>query len=110
MRAEAYFRKGMNAEALADINKLRTSRTREELYGNAPGKELLTIDEATLYRELGFEMYWEMYRRPQMIRFGKFDLAYTAKPVTQPFRRVFPIPQSTIDVTKDFQQNFGYTK
>ncbi|WP_207536025.1 RagB/SusD family nutrient uptake outer membrane protein [Desertivirga arenae] len=108
MRAEAYFRKGMNAEALADINKLRTSRTREELYGNAPGKELLTIDEATLYRELGFEMYWEMYRRPQMIRFGKFDLAYTAKPATQPFRRVFPIPQSTIDVTKDFQQNFGY--
>jgi hypothetical protein len=53
-------------------------------------------------------MYWEMYRRPQMIRFGKFDLAYTAKPLSQPFRRYFPIPQSTIDVTKEFTQNQGY--
>jgi hypothetical protein len=31
MRAEAYFRKGMVTEAMADINKLRTTRTRESL-------------------------------------------------------------------------------
>jgi len=112
MRAEAYLRKGNNAAALADINKLRTSRTRESLYGNAPGVALTSIDAATLYKEIGFEMYWEMWRRPQMIRFGKFDLASpaSAKPASQPFRRVFPIPQSTIDVTKAFTQNTGYTK
>lgn len=108
MRAEAYFRKGSIGSALADINMLRTSRTRESLFANAPGKAITILDKEILYKELGFEMYWEMYRRPQMIRFGKFDLPYTAKPVSQPFRRVFPIPQATIDVTKEFKQNQGY--
>ena len=108
MRAEAYFRKGQITAALSDVNILRTSRKRESLYGNAAGKALTSLDKESLYKELGFEMYWEMYRRPQMIRFGKFDLPYTAKPVSQPFRRIFPIPQATIDVTKDFKQNQGY--
>jgi hypothetical protein len=110
MRAEAFFRKGDNGSALADINKLRTSRTRESLYGNAPGKAITTMDVATLYKEIGFEMYWEMWRRPQMVRFGKIDLASpaSAKQATQPFRRVFPIPQSTMDVSKTFKQNLGY--
>ena len=110
MRAEAYLRKGNNSAALADINTLRTSRTREALYGNTPGKAITSIDASTLYKEIGYEMYWEMWRRPQMIRFGKFDLALpaSAKPASQPFRRVFPIPQSTIDVTAAFTQNVGY--
>ena len=110
MRAEAYLRKGDNASALADVNKLRTSRTREALYGNAPGKAISSINADILYKEIGFELYWEMWRRPQMIRFGKFDLAspQSAKPASQPFRRVFPIPQSTMDVSKEFTQNTGY--
>ncbi len=108
MRAEAYFRKGLTANALDDVNALRINRTREALYNNEAGKALTVIDSEILYKEIGFEMYWEMYRRPQMIRFGKFDLAYTAKPVSEPFRRMFPIPQQTLDVTKEFKQNFGY--
>lgn len=108
MRAEANFRKGNSALALADINKLRTSRTREALYAEVPGKAITHIDEATLYREISFETYWELLRRPQMIRFGTYELAFSAKPVSQPFRRLFPIPQSTMDVTKEFQQNPGY--
>ena len=108
LRAEAYFRKGQTGLALADINTLRTSRNREGLYGNAPGNAIVSLDEQILYNEIGFEIYWEMRRRPQMIRFGTFDDAYTAKPVTEPFRRVFPIPQKTMDVTKEFKQNLGY--
>lgn len=110
MRAEAQLRKGNNAAALADINALRTSRTREALFGNAPGKALTSINAEVMYKEIGFEMYWEMWRRPQMVRFGKFDLALpaSAKPASQPFRRVFPIPQSTMDVTAAFTQNMGY--
>ncbi|MGN7202831.1 RagB/SusD family nutrient uptake outer membrane protein [Pedobacter sp. SAFR-022] len=110
MRAEAHLRKGNATAALADINALRTSRTREALFGNLPGKALSDINETVLYKEIGFELYWEMWRRPQMIRFGKFDLASpaSAKPASQPFRRVFPIPQSTIDVTAAFKQNAGY--
>jgi len=110
MRAEAYMRKGNTGAALADINILRTSRTRESLYGNAPGVAIPAINMDILYREIGFEMYWEMWRRPQMIRFGKFDAARptSAKPASEPYRRVFPIPQRTMDVNKEFTQNQGY--
>lgn len=110
MRAEAYFRKGDMGNALSDINMLRTSRTRESLFGNAPGLPIPAIDGAILYKELGFEMYWEMWRRPQMVRFGKLDLALpnSAKPATEPFRRIFPIPQETMDVSRGFTQNLGY--
>ena len=93
---------------MEDLNKLRTSRNRESLYGSVAGKALTSIDQTILYNEIGFELYWELYRRPQMIRFGKFDLPGTAKPASEPYRRVFPIPQSTIDVTKEFKQNQGY--
>ena len=108
MRAEAYLRKGQTTEALADVNALRTSRTREALYANAPGTALASIDLPTLYNETGFEMYWEMYRRKASIRFGTFEAAGTTKPVSQPFRRIYPIPQSTMDASKLFQQNEGY--
>lgn len=108
MRAEAYFRNGNITGALADINLLRTSRTREALFNNVPGKPLASLDATKLYNEIGYEMYWEMYRRKAMIRFGKFDLAGTAKPASQPYRRIFPIPQATIDASKEFSQNEGY--
>jgi hypothetical protein len=107
MRAEALFRKGSVGPAMDDLNKLRTSRKRESLYGNAPGKALTALDSEQLYKELGFELYWELQRRPESIRFGKFDLAGTAKADSQPFRRIFPIPQTVID-QKVFKQNEGY--
>ncbi|MFT4022357.1 MAG: RagB/SusD family nutrient uptake outer membrane protein [Flavihumibacter sp.] len=108
MRAEAFFRKGQTAEALADINLLRTSRTREALFNNEPGIERTSLDETGLYNEIGFEMYWEMNRRKQMIRFNKFDAAGTAKPASQPYRRIYPIPQSTMDASKAYTQNEKY--
>ncbi|KOS05865.1 glycan metabolism protein RagB [Flavobacterium akiainvivens] len=110
MRAEAYLRKGDAGNALADINILRTSRTRESLYGNAAGTALTAIDMDVLFREIAFELYWEMWRRPQMVRFGKLEAAQpgSAKPATQPFRRIFPIPQKVMDVTPGVTQNQGY--
>lgn len=109
MRAEAYFRKGQIADATDDINLLRTSRKNNAYKGDTAGEEIPTVLTAdVLYRELGFELYWEMKRRPQMIRFGKLEQAGTAKAVSQPFRRAFPIPQSTLDVNKAFEQNDGY--
>jgi starch-binding outer membrane protein, SusD/RagB family len=110
MRAEAYFRKGDVGLALADVNKLRTSRYRETLYSEAErqGKAIASLDEEQLYKEIGFETYWEMKRRPQQIRFGRLERAGTAKAETQPYRRVFPIPQSTIDVSRFIKQNSGY--
>jgi len=45
-----------------------------------------------------------------MVRFGKFDLplAQSAKPQSQPYRRIFPIPQTIIDIDATFEQNKGY--
>jgi hypothetical protein len=108
MRAEAYFRNGNVAAALADVNTLRTSRTNDALKNNAPGVAITSLDANTLFKESGYELYWEMYRRKAMIRFQKFDLAGTAKPASQPYKRIFPIPQATIDASKDFTQNPGY--
>lgn len=108
MRAEAYFRSGNVTAALTDVNKLRTSRTNDALKGNTAGVALASLDANTLFKESGYELYWELYRRKAMIRFEKFDLAGTAKPVSQPYRRIFPIPQATIDASKDFTQNPGY--
>jgi len=110
LRAEAYFRKGNKDLAMQDINKLRTSRTREAYYQNAAGKAISSMDEAQLYKEIAYETYWELLRRQQMIRFGKYDLpmAKSAKPATQPFRRIFPIPQNVMDITEGVSQNQGY--
>ncbi|WP_312287066.1 RagB/SusD family nutrient uptake outer membrane protein [Chryseobacterium gleum] len=108
MRAEAYLRSGNLSAALADVNKLRTSRTNDALKNNAPGVAITSLDLNTLFKESGYELYWEMYRRKAMIRFGKFDLPGTAKPASLSFRRIFPIPQATIDASKDFTQNPGY--
>lgn len=114
LRAEAYFRRGEAANALADINLLRTSRTQtrpSEEGGNRSGEAILLSDltEERLYNEISYENYWEMKRRPQMIRFGTFDLPYTGKEASEPYRRVYPIPQEVIDVSGDiFTQNPQY--
>ncbi|UXP32838.1 RagB/SusD family nutrient uptake outer membrane protein [Reichenbachiella agarivorans] len=109
MRAEAKFRKGDVTGAMADINLLRTSRWSIDIDGNQFfGTEIATMDEETLYNEISYELYWEGERRQQMIRFGTFEDAYTAKPVSKPYQRIFAIPQSELDVNKDFVQNKDY--
>ena len=56
MRAEAKLRRGdAAATALADVNIVRAART-----ASTPAKPLTTIDLDLLFRERGFEFYWEM--------------------------------------------------
>jgi hypothetical protein len=65
-----------------------------------------------LFRERGFEFYWEMVRRTDMIRFGKYEGAWTEKTSTDKTKRVFPIPQTAIDAASNLpgylKQNDGY--
>lgn len=109
MRAEAKLRNGDNAGALADVNTVRASRTaRPEQTPPA----LTAIDLDILFRERGFELYWEGFRRGDQIRFGKYEDTWTEKSSTDVNKRLFPIPQSAIDGAsnvKDFLvQNPGY--
>ncbi|MBT1696707.1 RagB/SusD family nutrient uptake outer membrane protein [Fulvivirgaceae bacterium PWU4] len=109
MRAEAKLRNGDNAGALADVNTLRTSRTARP--AQTP-KALTSIDLNTLFRESGFELYWEGLRRTYQIRFGKYEGIWTGKTDTDVRKRLFPIPQRAIDGASNEKgylvQNQGY--
>jgi hypothetical protein len=108
MRAEAKLRKGDVSGALADVNTLRTSRTS----GGFVGRPLTSMNLDILFRERGFELYWELQRRTDMIRFGKFEGTWTEKTSTDRNKRIFPIPQTAIDGASNLPgylaQNPGY--
>lgn len=108
MRAEAKLRKSNDATgALADVNKVRLART-----SNIPATALSTINLDLLLRERGFEFYWELQRRTDLIRFGKYEDSWTEKTNTNKNMRLFPIPQTAIDgasnLTGYLKQNAGY--
>jgi hypothetical protein len=107
MRAEAKLRKNDAAGALTDVNAVRTSRT-----ANFVGSTLPTISLDLLFRERGFELYYEMVRRTDMIRFGKYEGVWTEKNNTNKNMRLMPIPQTAIDGASNLpgylKQNTGY--
>ena len=101
MRAEAKLRKSNDvANALADVNLVRASRTNP-----APVLKEMSLD--ILFKERGFEFYWEHQRRTDMIRFGKYEGTWTEKTNTDKFKRIFPIPQTAIDGASNLP---GYLK
>ncbi|GGZ42460.1 hypothetical protein GCM10007049_39430 [Echinicola pacifica] len=109
MRAEAKLRTGDKAGALADVNTLRTSRSARPAQVPAA---LASIDLDILFRETGFELYWEGFRRNYQIRFGKYEDSWTEKTDADVNKRLFPIPQKAIDGASSeagfLSQNPGY--
>lgn len=107
MRAEAKLRKGDAAGALADVNLVRAART-----ASAPPPALASVNLDLLFRERGFEFYWECQRRTDMIRFGKYEGTWTEKTNADKNKRLFPIPQTAIDGASNLPgylvQNPGY--
>ena len=96
LRAEAKLRKGDAAGALADVNLVRASRTARPAV-TPPALSEMTLD--ILFRERGFEFYWEHQRRTDMIRFLKYEDPLIEKTNSDVHKRLFPIPQTAIDGT-----------
>lgn len=100
-KAEAQFRLGDNAGALATINLLRANRQGASM--------LSAITEQAILDERGFEMYWEGIRRSDLIRFGQFLRPYSEKDYESDPRSVlFPIPLPQLAANPNLQQNPGY--
>lgn len=106
MKAEAILRGGTGtaagsygSTALDIVNSLRAKR-------GAPA--LASIDLNALLDERGREMYWEAWRRNDLIRFGKFLQAWQEKAASDPKNLLFPIPSSQLAVNPNLTQNPGY--
>lgn len=116
MYAEAVLRGGQGgskAKALQLINKIR-----ERAYGNSSGD--ITMSQLTLQfilDERGRELYWEGYRRTDLIRYGLYTTnkylwswkgGVQKGRATDPHYKVYPIPASQINADPNLTQNPGY--
>ena len=98
-KAEALMRNGDNTAALTIVNDLRVVRG-----ANA----LASLTEADMLAERGRELYNEGWRRTDLIRYGKFLVAWDQKPVSDPTYLLYPFPSAQIVANPDLQQNPGY--
>jgi hypothetical protein len=101
MKAEAILRGGTGTGTATElVNQVRTSRG---------ASSLANVDLPALLAERGRELYWEGWRRNDMIRFGTFLNPMDQKPNTSPAHVVvYPIPQRALDTNPNLKQNFGY--
>jgi len=100
MKAEAILRSGGDATAL--VNEIRVLR------GATP---LGTITENELLEERGRELYLELVRRTDMIRFGQFTRNWEFKDpqfIGDETRNLYPIPSNALLSNPNLVQNPGY--
>ena len=70
---------------------------------------LAALDVNNMLDERGREMYWEGYRRQDLIRFGKFLQPWQEKAASDPRNLLFPIPSDQLAVNPNLTQNPGYS-
>jgi hypothetical protein len=113
MVAEAKMRSTSMADAagaLTLVNELRAAR------GAAPlGTMTLGASDGTsaayansLLAERGRELYWESFRRTDLIRFGVFLTTWFGNTTTDATYLLFPIPNQALGVNPNLKQNPGY--
>lgn len=100
MKAEAMLRSGGDPTAM--VNELRGIR------GASP---LGNVGEAQLLEERARELYQEMWRRNDLIRFGQYTRDWLFKASTSVNNdqwKLFPIPAAQLLANPDLVQNPGY--
>ncbi len=109
MKAEAILRGGTPTNAgsygntaLSIVNAIRTNSSRS-------ASSLSSIDLNILFDERGRELWWENWRRQDMIRFKKFLIPFQEKDYqSDPKYLIFPIPYEQLAVNPNLKQNPGY--
>jgi len=102
MKAEAEYRQNPSStDALALVNRVR-------LRGSNPVAPLTSLNDANFLAERGREFAWEGWRRNDLIRFGKFGVAWDYKPADGVDRSLLPIPATQIQSNPNLKQNSGY--
>jgi len=114
--AEAVLRAGTGGDAATAVDYINIMRTRA--YGDASGNissGQLTLD--FILDERARELYWEGFRRTDLIRFDKFTEATYLWPWkggvssgtgVSADRKIYPIPSRDINSNLNLHQNPGY--
>jgi len=102
-KAEAIMRGGSDPNgqtALTIVNAVRVPR------GASP---LASVDAAAMLAERGRELYYEGWRRNDLIRFEKFNDPVDQRPLkSDKTKTLYPIPQRAVDTNPNLKQNPGY--
>lgn len=102
-KAEAIMRGGTDPNGqtpLAIVNAVRVPR------GASP---LASVDAAAMLAERGRELYYEGWRRNDLIRFEKFNDPVDQRPnKSDKTKTIYPIPQRAVDTNPNLKQNAGY--
>jgi len=108
--AEAYLRAATpnTVAALALINSIRTTRGATTWTAVTLANASNVADPTTLLAERGRELYWESWRRQDLIRFGVFLKPWALKTTDDPKNLLFPIPSDQLIANPNLKQNPGY--
>jgi len=108
MMAEAYLNQGNAAAALAKVNELRAARKAAPLTTLTLVNPTNLYDGNTLLAERQKELYWESWRRQDLIRMGVYLQPWALKDGDDPKYLLFPIPSTQLIVNPNLAQNPGY--
>ena len=112
--AESVLRGGTGGDAATALSYVNLIRTRA--YGDASGN-VASLSLNFILDERARELYWEGFRRTDLIRFGKFtDASYVwpwkggvaAGKGVESFRVLYPIPADDLTANPNLTQNTGY--
>lgn len=108
MVAEALARTNQSGPALTMINDLRAERGAPALTSLSLVNSANIHDPNTILAERGRELYWEGFRRSDLIRFGVYMQPWQYKQINDPKNLVFPIPNQALAANPNLTQNPGY--
>lgn len=101
-KAECHLRLNKDVEAARGLVNILRRRA------GAPEFTSANFNLANLLKERGHEMFYEGWRRQDLIRFGQFGTPTDWMPGSDKNKELFPIPASQLNANSNLKQNPGY--